>query len=140
MRFRGNEIDPLIILEGILWSFVISIIIRILPLRTVFRIITPPRNKKFYDKNLIVNSANLVLSLQNKLIPVPCWKKSMLIFRLLKKYGYEPKIHFGVSLAEKENKENKILTGHSWLTVNNSLLFENDAKIIKGLTEILAYP
>lgn len=140
MKFRGDEVNFWIILEGILWSFFISIIIRTLPLKTIFKIITPVKNKKFYDRNLIVNSLNLVLSLQNKLIPVKCWKKSMLIFRLLKKYGYEPKMHFGVSITNLQNKNEKILAGHSWLTVDNSLLFDNDTKVIGGLTEILTYP
>ncbi len=140
MKFRGKEVNLWIILEGILWSFVISIIIRTLALNAVFRIITPLRNKKFYDKDLILNSLNLVLSLQNKFIPVKCWKKSMLIFRLLKKYGHEPKMHFGVSTTDSQNKKEKILTGHSWLTVDNSLLFDNDAEIIGNLTEILTYP
>lgn len=143
MKFRGNEVNLWIILEGILWSFFISIIIRFLPLRTIFRIITPVKNKKSCDKDLIINSLNLVLSLENKFIPVKCWKKSMLIFRLLKKYGYESRIHFGVtinhSLPGPASKE-KILVGHSWVTVDNIPLSKNDINYSKSLTEILTYP
>ncbi len=143
MKFQGEEVNFWIILEGILWSFFISLIIRILPLKTIFRIITPVKNKKSYDKDLIINSINLVLSLENKFIPVKCWKKSMLVFRLLKKYGYEPKMHFGVtinhSLSIPSSKE-KILIGHSWVTVDNIPLFKNDINYSKSLTEILTYP
>lgn len=140
MIVKGKELSPSIIIEALLWSIIISAIIRLFSLKTVFRIITPERTKAEYRREIIINSVNAVLYLQTKLFPVKCWKKSMLMFRLLKRHGYEPKMHFGVSITDLQNKNDKVLSGHSWLTVDNSLLFDNDAKVIGNLTEILTYP
>lgn len=139
MRFKGKRISPYIVIEGLIWSIIISIIIRLLPLKAVFKIITPEVQKNRYEKEIIINSINLVLSLQKYIVPARCWKKSMLLFRFLKKNRYAPVMHFGVHL-HNPNKDNRILEGHSWITIDNMMLFENDYKLSSTMTEILTYP
>lgn len=82
---------------------------------------------------------NFVIALENKFFPVKCWKKSMLLYRMLKKYGFDVKLHFGVSLRDKQ-KNPSPLYGHSWITIDNSPVFNNDIPLSESLTEILSYP
>lgn len=141
MKVKGKELSPFIILEALWWSAIISIAVRILPLNKIFKVITPKNiiNNKKYNRETILNSVTSVLVLQSKLFPAKCWKKSMLLFRLLKKYGYDVKLHFGVAVNTQE-KRKSILYGHSWVSIENIPLFDSDRVITESMTRILTFP
>jgi len=139
MNLKGKEINLFIVLEGIFWSFIISIIIRVLSLRTIFKILTPEKPVARYNSNIIVNSISALLALENRVIPVKCWKKSMLLYHFLRKYGYEARMHFAVKI-NSETKNKSLLYGHSWVSLNNNPISENDYKFSESMTEIMTYP
>lgn len=63
----------------------------------------------------------------------PCLLRSLTLFRLFRKAGFDVQIYFGVK------KNGSLLEGHSWLLLNGDLLLEQrDPQIT--YTEIYSYP
>ena len=63
----------------------------------------------------------------------PCLLRSLTLFRLFRKAGFDVQIYFGVK------KNASLLEGHSWLLLNGDLLLEQGDPQIT-YTEIYSYP
>ena len=64
--------------------------------------------------------------------PHPCLRRSLALFSLLSRDGYEPEIHFGV-LAD-----GKSLHGHSWVTVDGATVC--DSSPTASFRTVYSYP
>ncbi|HEY4716297.1 MAG TPA: lasso peptide biosynthesis B2 protein [bacterium] len=137
MILKGRQINLILVLKSAFWSIVITFAIRLLPLRSILNMLTPKAVRMRVEQNAIINSVNAVLYLQRKIAQPKCWKKSMLYFRMLKKYGHSPVLHFGVALKSASDKN--LLSGHSWVSIDNVPIAEQDKELSKKFKEILVY-
>ena len=48
-----------------------------------------------------------------------CMKRSLVLFHFLTRWGYDPSVHFGVKIEEKE------LKGHAWVELSGRPLGES---------------
>jgi hypothetical protein len=63
----------------------------------------------------------------------PCLLRSLILFRLFRRVGFDVQIHFGVK------KNDSLLEGHSWLLLNGVFFLEQkDPKLT--YTQVYSYP
>lgn len=71
------------------------------------------------DRLIAMADDILLASLFGKLIfRTRCFKRSLVLFRLLRSHGHDARAHVGFS------KEGSTLTGHAWVTINGERISE----------------
>ena len=118
------------------WVATLSLMVKILPLPTTFRIITPRiKSEAAADPEAIQdNLARLIdrlLALDLFFFTPTCWKRAAILHRYLALNGIPNRVIFGV-----RNAQEKILEGHAWLEADDQPILE---KIAPQYTKIYAF-
>jgi hypothetical protein len=124
------------LLRMAVWVVTLSLMIKVLPLTTTFRIITPRIKSKGPDDPQAIqdNLARLIdrlLALDLFVFTPTCWKRAAILHRYLALNGIPNRVIFGV-----RNAQEKLLEGHAWLEANNQPILE---KIAPQYTKIYAF-
>ncbi len=118
------------------WVATLSLMVKVFPLPTAFRIVAPRiRSGAPYDPEAVQEwLAGLIdrLLALNLFVWTPtCWKRAAILHRYLALNGIPNRIIFGV-----RNAEEKLLEGHAWLEADNQPILE---KITPQYTKIYAF-
>jgi len=124
------------LLRMAVWVATLSLMVKVLPLTTTFRIITPRIKSEAPDDPQAIqdNLARLIdrlLALDLFVFTPTCWKRAAILHRYLALNGIPNRVIFGV-----RNAQEKLLEGHAWLEANNQPILE---KIAPQYTKIYAF-
>jgi hypothetical protein len=118
------------------WVATLSLMVKILPLPTTFRIITPRIKYGIPDDPQAVQTklaylVDRLLALDLFVFTPTCWKRAAILHRYLALHGIPNRVIFGV-----RNAQEKLLEGHAWLEADNQPILE---KIAPLYTKIYAF-
>ena len=118
------------------WVVALSVLVKVLPLPTTFRLITPRIKGPTPDGSQAIQDklAGLIdrlLALDLFVFTPTCWKRAAILHRYLALHGIPNRVIFGV-----RNDREKLLEGHAWLESNNEPILE---KIVPQYTKIYAF-
>lgn len=113
--------SPMLFLRILLLACFIPILIKFIKPKKVFRILTLTRKQNVDNQKLakVIRYVNFIVNLkpwQN--LKNICLIRSTIFYHFLRSEGLNVRINFGVK------KENGILKGHSWLTLNGEAYLE----------------
>jgi hypothetical protein len=103
--------DWLLILQSAAWFAAVELGLRLLPLRTLVRILQGRRRRTAGRLHIRVERASRCVDLAARLCPFPatCLRKSLVLYALLSRGGLEVELFIGAT-----NKDGK-LDAHAWL-------------------------
>ena len=118
------------------WVATLSLMVKVLPLPTTFRIITPRIKTRTPDdpqaiQDRLARLIDRLLALDLFVFTPTCWKRAAILHRYLALNGMPNRVIFGV-----RNAQEKILEGHAWLEANDQPILE---KIAPQYTKIYAF-
>jgi len=118
------------------WVATLSLMVKVLPLPTTFRIITPRIKTRTPDdpqaiQDRLARLIDRLLALDLFVFTPTCWKRAAILHRYLALNGIPNRIIFGV-----RNAQEKILEGHAWLEADDQPILE---KIAPQYTKIYAF-
>jgi len=107
-----------------LTTILLSLVIRLRPLPSTlaFFSVAPNDDGKVLGPNAaeVVSAVDAVLGMNLSVFRPLCWKRAILLHRLLGLRGYGTTIVFGVRASTKER-----IAGHAWLERNGTPIFES---------------
>ena len=139
------------------WLFIqIFLLLLILPLLLKFssvpkimKMFTPEKLKVYYNikpEKLIERTViytDYILGHCFRTFNSPCLKRSLVLYYLLRKHGFDIQICLGVKynevLSDNEVEEKK-LDGHAWLIYNGDIFMEKDPEITKTYKRTYCFP
>ena len=118
------------------WVATLSLMVKVLPLPTAFRIITPRIKSRAPEdpqaiQDKLARLIDRLLALDLFVFTPTCWKRAAILHRYLALNGIPNRVIFGV-----RNAQEKLLEGHAWLEANNQPILE---KIAPQYTKIYAF-
>ena len=118
------------------WVATLSLMVKVLPLPTTFRIITPRIKTRTPDdpqaiQDRLARLIDRLLALDLFVFTPTCWKRAAILHRYLALNGIPNRVIFGV-----RNAQEKILEGHAWLEADDQPILE---KIAPQYTKIYAF-
>jgi len=118
------------------WVATLSLMVKVLPLPTTFRIITPRIKTRTPDdpqaiQDRLARLIDRLLALDLFVFTPTCWKRAAILHRYLALNGIPNRVIFGV-----RNAQEKILEGHAWLEADDQPILE---KIPPQYTKIYAF-
>lgn len=118
------------------WVATLSLMVKVLPLPTAFRIITPRIKSEAPDdphaiQDELARLVDRLLAMDLFVFTPTCWKRAAILHRYLALNGIPNRVIFGV-----RNAQEKILEGHAWLEANDQPILE---KIAPQYTKIYAF-
>jgi len=124
------------LLRMAVWVATLSLMVKILPLPTAFRIITPRTRSEAPDdpqaiQDKLARLIDRLLALDLFVFTPTCWKRAAILHRYLALNGIPNRVIFGV-----RNAQEKILEGHAWLEADDQPILE---KIAPRYTKIYAF-
>ena len=125
-----------VLLRMAFWVATLSLMVKVLPLPTTFRIITPRIKTRTPDdpqaiQDRLARLIDRLLALDLFVFTPTCWKRAAILHRYLALNGIPNRVIFGV-----RNAQEKLLEGHAWLEANNEPILE---KIAPQYTKIYAF-
>ena len=125
-----------ILLRMAFWVAMLSLMVKVLPLPTTFRVITPRIKSKAADdpqaiQDKLARLIDRLLALDLFVFTPTCWKWAAVLHRYLALNGIPNRVIFGV-----RNAQEKILEGHAWLEADDQPILE---KIAPQYTKIYAF-
>ena len=125
-----------LLLRMAVWVATLSLMVKVLPLPTAFRIITPRIKSEAPDhpqaiQDKLAGLIDRLLALDLFVFTPTCWKRAAILHRYLALNGIPNRVIFGV-----RNAQEKLLEGHAWLEANNEPILE---KIAPQYTKIYAF-
>src|SRR6266436_539782 len=112
------------LLRMAVWVATLSLMVKILPLPTAFRIITPRIRSEAPDdpqaiQDKLARLIDRLLALDLFVSTPTCWKRAAILHRYLALNGIPNRVIFGV-----RNAQEKILEGHAWLEADDQPILE----------------
>ena len=125
-----------ILLRMAFWVAMLSLMVKVLPLPTTFRVITPRIKSKAPDdpqaiQDKLARLIDRLLAVDLFVFTPTCWKRAAILHRYLALNGIPNRVIFGV-----RNAQEKILEGHAWLEADDQPILE---KIVPQYTKIYAF-
>jgi hypothetical protein len=115
-----------LLLRGHVWfaAAVVPLLVRVLPIRSLVRAMTPPRWLHLYRQVPAEQMAAVVSHRLRKprvMRRRACLRHGLVLFHVLKLAGYPAMLHFGVYPPSRDPRR---LHGHCWITVGDVCLSE----------------
>ena len=104
-------------LDVVLWLFSLPALLRVHTIPTLLERLTVGKKEKAPPAVNLNDAVGIVTRICNlrpfraRVFPKLCLRQSLALYRTLTQMGYPVEIHFGV------RKEDKTLSGHSWVTL-----------------------
>jgi len=125
-----------LIFEILIWNFVVNLSIRWIELSNLLDFVTPSQKDDDYligQSRRVVSYVDFVLIKCRFLFRKTCLKRSVILYRFLRRSNYEVDLHIGV-------KKNDVkVAAHSWLT-HNGQIFADTEEHVNEFTPVFVYP
>jgi hypothetical protein len=99
-------------------ALVVPLLVRVLPLRWVLRVMTPPRGWLPYRgvaTGALCEAVRRRLARPRLMRRRPCLREGLMIFHFLSLTGHEPEMHFAVFPPESPPRQ---IHAHCWVTLD----------------------
>lgn len=128
--FLKNKLTILIVFFSLLISLISVKFLSFNKLIKVTQNFVNKKNKKKLSSTDIISISRVEQKLSSLLNIDQCLVRSIALFFILNNYGYKPKLIIGA-----DNKDNKFYS-HSWIEVDNFILYEDSNRKFKNFFEI----
>lgn len=124
-RFAAREPgSALVVLRMAFWVAALSLLVRLLPLTSALRLLTPRRRAAPASgaddiKRRLARLLDLLLAADFWVFTPLCWKRAPVLHRFLALRGIETRVVFGVRRGEAD-----ALDGHAWLEAGGEPILE----------------
>jgi hypothetical protein len=143
-NFNSFE-DVELFIQILILATVLPLLIKLLSIPKLMKLLTPrdaivfKHQDSHTAKEKIVRYTDYILSRRFWIYKMICWKRALVLYRFLRKAGFNVTICFGVRLPNTESKD-KPLEGHAWLVYNGEIFLERDIETAKTYKVTYSYP
>jgi len=123
---------------------ILPFLIKLLSIPNLMKILTP-RDLRVYKnldsektKDKVVKFTDYILSRNLWMYRTTCLKRSLVLYRFLRKLGMDVHICFGVRFPDGVSREK--LEGHAWLLYNGDIFLERDIEMAKAYKLTYCFP
>jgi Transglutaminase-like superfamily len=119
---------------------VLPLIVKLLSVPRLMNALTPGNSKqhKNLDIEKVVKFTDYILSRNLWVYKTTCLKRSLVLYRFLRKLGMNVHICFGVRSPDGESR--KKLEGHAWLLYNGDIFLERNIEMTKTYKVTYCFP
>ncbi len=150
LRKNFNSLkDVWLFIQTFLLLLILPLLLKFTSVTRIMKMLTPG-NLKFYDNieadkriERAVIYTDYILCHCFRTYNSPCLKRSLVLYYLLRKYGFDVQICLGVKykevLSESEVEEKK-LDGHAWLIYKGDIFMEKDPETTNTYKQTYCFP
>jgi hypothetical protein len=139
--------DIWLFISILFWATLLPLIVKFLPLPRSMQIITPSKTHRYIKiknsaQEKIVQYTDYILNLNVWIWRTTCLKRSLLLYRFLKKMGMNVQVCFGVKFTKGmiSNDKNRNLDGHAWLLLNGEIFLEKNIDMVREYKITYCFP
>jgi hypothetical protein len=149
IRSNFNSLEEIILfVQVFLLVTILPFLIKALTIQRLMKVLTPRDLNSYENLNLekskdkIVKFTNYILNRNFWIYKSTCLKRSLVLYRLLRKSGSDVHVCFGVRYGDKlpGREASKKLEGHAWLLHNGEIFLERNIEETKTYKVTYCFP